>query len=200
MNWLFPHICPLCGAVAADALCPSCAAFRPPENLRLPLGGGTAVRVLYRYDPEVRNAVYQLKFRRQSSRAEGFGWLIAQCAAADRIDVVTYVPMDPGKQIRRGYNQAERIARSCARALHRPCRKLLYKTRTTQTQHTLPVDARVPNVAGAYRAVPADGLRVLLCDDIVTTGATIRACTHALTAAGAESVQSFCIAWSRGAL
>lgn len=200
MNWLFPQVCPICGAATTDILCRSCAAFLPPENIRISMGVDMDARALYRYNPEIRDAVYRLKFRGQCGLAEGFGRLIARGTAGTPFDVVTYVPMDFAKRARRGYNQAELLARSCARALRCPCRKLLSKTRATRTQHELSAAARAENVAGAYRASSAAGLRVLLCDDIITTGATMRACAHALRDAGAVYVQTFCIAWSRGTL
>lgn len=200
MSWLFPYTCPLCGQISAPVLFPKCAAEHPPELLVPPMLLDVNGRVLYRYAGAARDALDRFKFRGKSSCADGFGRLIAQYVDARTVDVVTYVPMDFAKQARRGYNQAELLARYCAHALNRPCRRLLTKTRRTQTQHLLSAAKRRENVEGAYRSAPLNGARILLCDDIVTTGATLRSCAGELRRAGAGSVQTFCIAWSSGTL
>jgi len=91
----------------------------------------------------------------------------------------------------RGFNQSELLAKSAARWLGADYAPLLRKTRETQTQHDLPAAQRQDNVTEAYDvAIPnkITGRCVVLCDDICTTGATLRVCAAALEEAGAREV------------
>ena len=197
MSFLFPHRCPLCGTVSETVMCADCASSYPVVHYSVPLLGTVRAHAVFAYRGQIRVALLALKFGGRRGRAEGFGQLMAQCMADGTYDCVAYVPMNALRQMRRGYNQAELLAKACARAMHLPCRSLLRKTRRTATQHTLPTPMRIANVCGAYRSRPLHGERVLLCDDIMTTGATLRACSDALFRAGAGSVETICIAWSR---
>ena len=98
--------------------------------------------------------------------------------------------MHRSKLRRRGYNQAELLARAVARRLDARCeRALLTKRGETPAQSKLARAARAANVRQAFTASPrADGLSILLVDDVSTTGETIRACAAALLRAGATRV------------
>ena len=111
-------------------------------------------------------------------------------------DAVVPVPMHRAKVRRRGYNQAELLARALARRIGVPCRPaLLSKTRDLDAQSKLARDARARNVHGAFLASPrVDSARVLLVDDVCTTGATIRACAGELVRAGAARVAAAVVA------
>lgn len=200
MNWLFPRKCPICGRASETVLCAECASEYPPQTIFFPLTESVCCHALYRYQGAVRTALHRFKFGGQRGYAEGFGLLMAQRLAEKCYDVVTFIPMDREKQARRGYNQAELLGKFCARGLHSPCRALLSKTRKTTTQHQLPAAARAQNVENAYQSVLLHGERVLICDDIVTTGSTLRSCAQALYRAGAGSVETICVAWSKGEL
>lgn len=101
------------------------------------------------------------------------------------------VPVPPSSA-RRGYNVPERMARPIAYALGLPLEPdALRRVRAGQRQAGLPLEERLANVAGAFRAQSAqrlEGKRILLVDDVITTGATAAACAQALLDAGAESV------------
>ena len=206
LTWLFPNVCPTCGAVITpqSVQCADCVRHCPPEPLRLPIKTVGTVRVwctaLYVYRVPIREALHQFKFNRQRSRGAGFGALMSRVFPQDAIDLVTFVPMARDKQRMRGYNQAELLAKACAKGLQRPMKSTLKKVRSTGTQHELNAEARARNAVGAYEAEQLHGERVLLCDDIVTTGATLRACAEALLAAGASEVHCICVAWTKGEL
>lgn len=105
-------------------------------------------------------------------------------------DVVCFVPSTREKTRRLGYNPAELLARAVSRRIARPAVRALVKTRATRDQDGLPREARLVNVTGAFEAETAavSGRRVLLVDDVFTTGATAQACSEALLDAGAGSV------------
>jgi ComF family protein len=105
--------------------------------------------------------------------------------------VLVPVPLSARRQRRRGYNQAARLAEALARRLGWRWRDdLLRRVRETPTQTALTPQARAANVSGAFRAEgrAADGLRILVVDDVFTTGATLTAAATALEVAGAAVV------------
>lgn len=111
-------------------------------------------------------------------------------------EVVVPVPMHPARQRRRGFNQAELLARRLSRLSGIRCHTgLLAKIGEREIQSSLPREQRVANVRGVYRASPqARGQRILLVDDICTTGATLRACARALMARRASRVCAVVVA------
>jgi len=108
---------------------------------------------------------------------------------------VVPVPMDRGARMRRGFNQAESIARALAARWRLPMApEAIAKVRATRPQSSLGREERLRNLAGAFRARSPglNGARVILVDDLVTTGATARACAYALRGAGARAVRVVC--------
>jgi competence protein ComFC len=113
-------------------------------------------------------------------------------------DAVVPVPLDSGRRRERGYNQAERIARPLARLIGIPFRpNLLVRTRPRPSQLRLTRRERWETVRGAYathKMAQVDKVRVLLVDDVFTTGATLDACSRALKGAGAARVVGLTLA------
>jgi len=112
--------------------------------------------------------------------------------------VVTAVPLSPQRQKERGYNQAERVARPLAMRLgvrYNPF--VMKRIRDTVSQVGLSGEARRRNVAGAFESVPelVAGKKVLLFDDVMTTGSTLAACSSALNESGAQAV--YCLTIGR---
>jgi ComF family protein len=178
--------CVLCQARPSSALgcCESCAhsLFRPSlKDNELALGD---------YDGSLRKAVQALKYRQVTRLAELFGCRVA--AEVNRAGwqpaLITAVPLHLSRRLRRGYNQAEMIARAAARELGLPYRAVLSRTRATKKQILLSPGARADNVADAFKAKALEGERVLLIDDVTTSGATLTECSLALLAAGASRV------------
>lgn len=138
------------------------------------------------------------KFGRHDFLAEPLAGLLARAADARgdlSFDALTAVPMRPASERRRGYNQSDLLARALASHLGIPCEPLLVRRGTQAKQSTLPRRARAANVRHAFSASPlAAGKRVLIVDDICTTGETLRACAAALRAAGASGVAAITVA------
>jgi ComF family protein len=115
-----------------------------------------------------------------------------QRSEAEQADLVTAVPLYRWRFYPRGYNQAALLARQLRRhGLRAPLRRVLVRVRDTRPQVGLSRAARLANVRGAFRVRRPDdvrGRRVLLVDDVMTTGATAGACARALKAAGAKGV------------
>ena len=109
------------------------------------------------------------------------------------VDLVTFVPMHPRRLRKRGYNQAALLARGVAKRLELPCEALLRRTRNARQQARLNRKERLRNLKGGFACEgDAVGKRILLVDDICTTGATMRVCAQTLLTAGAASVYVLC--------
>lgn len=150
--------------------------------------------VLWHYDGNVRSSLLRYKFNNARSYSEFYGRMLAMKLLNEGIsfDILTWVPISSRRKWKRGYDQVALIANSVGKELGVTPRRLLKKVRHTPAQSTLTGQAqRKANVLGAYQAVPCDelaGKRVLLLDDIITTGATVSECARVLLTAGAGEV------------
>ena len=196
LDLLFPPKCPFCGRVLdVPGICDACQKALPwtegEEAVRRGPDGFRCAAPL-RYEGLAKEGLHRFKFRKMPSAAGPIGELIAQCAAehfGGEFDTVTWVPVSRKRLRQRGYDQAELLARSACRLWGVSAERLLEKRRDTPAQSSLEsADARRENVADVYQARNAAGKRVLLIDDICTTGATLSSCARTLREAGAESV------------
>jgi ComF family protein len=194
-------ICPACerSLVDRDARCRHCAT-RCPEGLdcdrcRRSRPDWEGLVVLGGYGDELRTAVLRAKRPGAESVAAALGRLIVRrhrdTLAEWHSDAVVPVPMHWSRRALRGTNAAEEIALQVAADLRLPCRRLLRRTRATPMQNELPFADRPANVHGAFRPRRGvAGLRLLLVDDVVTTGGTLAECRRALAGAGATAVHA----------
>jgi ComF family protein len=178
--------CPGCGEpAAAPVACRRCRGRTDAEG----------VAVLAGYGDELRTAVLAAKRPGGELQAAGLATLLyrrhRESFSAWRSDVVVPVPMHWLRRATRGTSAADLLARHLAGRLDVPCRGLVHRTRATRMQNELPPAERPANVRDAFRAAArAAGRRILLVDDVMTTGATLAACREALLAAGAEAVHA----------
>lgn len=193
---LFPPHCAFCGKVGVQGVCPKCEETLPycktPLHERAEIGACLAP---LRYEGAVREALLNYKFHAGQSRCTGFGDILAQAAAehfGGQFDLVTFVPVSKKRRGERGYDQSYLLARETCRHWDTAPAALLQKTRDNPAQSSLSSrEERQKNVAGIYAAVNEEkirGARILLIDDILTTGATLREAACVLRAAGAQSV------------
>lgn len=183
-----PPLCARCGLPLADAWCPGCA--RPGWALH-------ALRVAADFTPPLRAMVHRLKYRHGRHLAAPLGALLAEVYRS--LDAggapLVAVPLHAERERARGYNQAALLARALAAQVDRPCLSLLVRVRATPPQVGLSAVERWRNVAGAFAATtPLDGARLVLVDDVATTGATLNAAAAALRAAGARWVGGIALA------
>lgn len=209
LDLLFPPKCPFCGRILdRPGICPGCEKSLPwtreKESLRKGPGGLLCAAPLW-YEGRARDGLLRFKFQGAQAAAGPLGALIAQCAAeqfSGRFDTVTWVPVSRRRLRKRGYDQAELLAKSACRSWDTRPVRLLEKTLDNPAQSGLQdAAARRANVLGVYApAKGADirGRRVLLIDDICTTGATLAECARVLREGGAEDVVCAAVALTRG--
>jgi ComF family protein len=153
-------------------------------------------RSAVRFRGKVKELLHAFKYNNGCHLSGDLAGLLAGCVQAHysdvRFDGVAYVPLHPKKARERSYNQARLLAVDTARRLELPVlHRSLRRTRMTDTQTRLNAEERKRNVRGAFEVVMPDwieGRRVLLLDDVMTTGATVSECAFVLMNAGAVSV------------
>lgn len=225
LDLLYPPRCLLCDQMGADYICQDCATglFRPlPEPICRhcghPLSEPRCRRCAERppaftralsasqYAGDLRLAIHLLKYRDKAMLAGPLGKLLAEFARENKktlhglqFDAVVPVPMHPMRRRLRGYNHAERLARSFAGEIGLPVDpRLLRRARNTHPQVGFEREKRLANLAGAFAADPAgcSGKTLLLIDDVSTTGSTLHECSVALKSAGATAV--YCLTLAAG--
>jgi len=139
-----------------------------------------------------------LKFDREAAVARCLGRYLADALRTEgletAIDWVTFVPMSRRDRRERGFNQAERLAREVGRRIGVPVKRSLAKTMRTPPQGRLSAAERRNNLRGAFRPIRSEPGRVLLVDDICTTGSTVEECAQALRRGGVQSVTVLAVA------
>ena len=151
------------------------------------------------YTDDVRTAVLATKRPGGEWHAAGLATLLVRrhrgSFAEWAIDLVVPVPMHWLRRASRGTSAAHEIARGVAAGLGLPCRRSVRRTRRTRMQNELPFEERHANLQGAFRAAGRlEGSRVLLVDDVTTTGSTLAGCREVLVEAGATAVYAAVVA------
>jgi ComF family protein len=189
-------------AISIDSVrCGSCGEPVPSSECRCRgrCSDWDGIAVLASYGDGVRGQVLRAKRPAGESVAAALaGLLVAkhrETFTVWRIDAVVPVPMHWRRRLARGTSAADLLAAGIARRLGLPHRHLLRRRRATPMQNELPFDDRRGNVRGAFVASRrAAGRRVLLVDDVTTTGATLAECRRALVEAGASAVYAAVVA------
>lgn len=199
LDILFPPKCVLCQRLLERDqldLCRDCRVNGPeyplPHTKRQFLKCWTA---LWYYEDTVRESILRYKFYGARHYCVSYGRLLAMKIRRDMpdgVDVLTWVPVSRRRKRHRGYDQVELLAREVGKELELEPVGLLIKIRHNKPQSGIDNEAkRRANVLGAYRVTNQDaflGKRVLILDDVITTGATVGECARMLLTAGAKEV------------
>lgn len=210
----FPPVCPACGAAVknGDALCPACLELvEPPPagDAMMDHGAGLAfsgAACLAAHGGPVADCIRALKYRRDWAAGMALARLPKVGGPIEFLvwaEIICPVPLHRLRLISRGFNQAAWLAKRLKDGKGRLRMRLLKRTRRTEPQVKLGPDQRRSNVAGAFvvdakRAALVKGRRVLIIDDVLTTGSTLHECALALRIAGAADVKALTISRAKG--
>ena len=205
LNWLFPEKCVLCGRVLQEEetdLCRKCridAPECPVSRIKYPYIDQWFA--LWYYEGDVRTSLLRYKFHNRRHYAGAYGRLLAMKLMKEDaldFDVLTWIPISKQRLRKRGYDQVQLLSDKMGQELQIDPIPTLKKIRNNRQQSRIVgVAQRRANVLGAYEVIQPEriaGKRILLLDDILTTGATASECARVLLTAGAKQVQFAAIA------
>ena len=201
LDFFYPPRCAFCRALLRTGtdlwVCPSCLEKLPrltKDEQRRDVSRTELVLAPLRYEGVVRESLLRYKFGGLTAYAAVYAEFLAKCIDENGIscDSITWVPLSRRRLRQRGYDQARILAEELAKRLGLPCERLLVKRRHTRPQSGISNRARrEANAAGVYAVLDSahvEGKRILLVDDIVTTGATLSSAAGVLAEAGAAAV------------
>ena len=204
-NLIFPPKCILCQKLLAKDetdLCHSCRSEEEEfikSNMRISFVAGWTS--LWYYTNKVRHSILLYKFYNRRHYGAVYGRLLAMKLAAKPLcdyDLLTWVPISARRRWIRGYDQVEIIAQVVGQELGTPAVPLLHKIRHTKPQSSIhSAAARRANISGAFAVLDPTliaGKKILLIDDIITTGSTVSECARMLGTYGAENVYCAAVA------
>lgn len=209
LDLFYPPRCIFCRGFLKKSeryICPDCKG-KLPYTVK---GGeqkgdfySVCVSPLY-YEDNVRESILRFKFKEATGYAEPYGKLIADCIRENlkgRYDLISWVPLSRERYKERGYDQAMLLAMAAALELDDVAVSTLEKYKNVEKQSKMgSVEKRKANISGVYRVEDPElieGKRILLIDDIVTSGSTLSECARMLLQAGAKEVLCATIARTR---
>lgn len=200
LDLVFPPKCVFCGTIletSAEKICPDCAKQLPRwsnERVKKSEFLPQIAAALY-YEDSVRESVHRYKFAGRSHYASAYGALLAMAVSAqltESFDTLSYVPLSRKRLRQRGYDQARLLAEELGKHFGMEVETLLVKLRDVPAQSSMKTSAeRRANISGCYalaEGVDVTGKRILLVDDVLTTGATLSEAARILRMSGAAAV------------
>ena len=199
-RYFLPCHCALCGRILGDVplpLCEECRRRIERERRAHEPGKEQKIAIPFVYQGGARQAVLAFKYQRAKGLADYFAQEIS-ALVSERYDLLVPVPMTRYRRWQRGGNAVEQLAEILSQKLETSIDKTcIIKKKGRKAQHRLPRDKRLSYAQGSFlSSASLEGKRILLVDDICTTGATLRACTQLLKRQGAKEVAWAAIAWT----
>jgi len=191
LDFFFPPKCMLCGTLLQEGttfLCQPCS-YPVPIPDPLPLPGTGSCRAPFRYEGKAKAAVRRFKFNGCRCYAGGMALHMSRLLREPKPELITWIPVSRRRRLERGYDQAELLAKELSALSGIPSARLLNRRHTARQSTAKSKEARRTNVAGAFslrETADLSGRRILLIDDICTTGATLGEAAKVLRKAGAE--------------
>ncbi len=202
---IYPRRCSLCDTLGTPPICAVCLGEFPKHpSPHLTFATDSPLHEAafgYDYAGRARQAVLRLKMERARALAPPLAHLVAthltELGFLNDLDAIVPIPIHWRRWCERGFNQSELLCASLSKEHVRP--ELLVRTRHTVPQMKLNAVERQSNLNGAFRAHPdVRGKRILLVDDVYTSGATARECAHTLVQAGAQQVRVYALTHGGG--
>lgn len=206
-KWLFPPKCVFCRKVLPKG--GTCDKCRQELPYRLPMKSKENIMFVdgayscFHYEGNVRNAIVRYKFAGLDKYAVDFSEFLKKCIdenLSGEYDIISWVPLSKKRMKKRGYDQAKRLAEElCARLGENPVRTLVKCRDAAPQSRQSSSSSRKANILGAYEIASTEvcGKRIIILDDVLTTGSTVSECARVLKTAGAEKVYVVTLAKTR---
>ncbi len=202
---IFPTKCLSCGRVIGvdECICEECnKIYKPRPSAKLGNKYLTSCAYSFYYEGNVKRAIWRFKFRSKLHYGDIFAKYMLDCFNEyyfnSRIDYIVAVPMSKHKKRSRGYNQTEILAKLLSKKCGVPCVKDgLIKVKDNKDQHGMTLSERRVNIKGVFgvnKNIDFHGKRVIIIDDVLTTGLTMYECAKMVKKSGAEAVYGIGIA------
>ncbi|MCI8353405.1 MAG: ComF family protein [Clostridia bacterium] len=201
INIFYPKACGICGSINKYDICPKC--MRKLNEIKqckkhiYLKRSFTDEMYIFKYEDIVRSCFIKYKFGEQNYRYKAFANFMIKdkkiCGFLKKYDIIIPVPISKTRKRQRGYNQSELIIKECTKLDKdiKVCTNILYKIKNTKPQSSLNKEQRKINIQGAYiikNNEIINNKKILLFDDIYTTGSTLEECAKVLRQAGAYEV------------
>lgn len=203
-RYLFPPKCVFCRRVLEkDGVCDKCKDTLPykiPQESKENIMFLDGIWSCFRYKGDARNAIIRYKFAGLSKYAVDFSEFLEECINSNlegKYDIISWVPLSKKRKRSRGYDQAQLLAvEVCNRMGTEPVRTLKKCRDSAPQSRQADAAGRRANILGAYEISGTDvtGKRIILLDDVFTTGSTLSECARVLKTYGAEKVYAVTVA------
>lgn len=208
LDFIYPTKCAICNETIIkreNQICEKCGKELKIDSImtRIDMGYGNKIKCFspFEYSGKIKKSILRFKFKGYKNYSKFFAQVmskgITQKFGGIKFDRITYVPLRPERKRSRGYNQSECIASDISSIINVPCEELIFKIKSNHIQYELDFSSRIENVKGVYAVKneqAVKGKTILLCDDIITTGSTLRECAKTLLESGAKEVYCCAIA------
>ena len=204
LNVIYPNVCGICNKICKDDICPKCFVKLNERKICKKhiflTKSYTNYFYIFKYDDFIRKTIIQYKFGNQAYRYKCFSKFIIKdkkiCGFLKNYDIIIPVPIGKIRKQIRGYNQSELIAKELAKQIKniKLETNILYKIKNTLPQSSLNKEQRKSNLKDAYIVKNSEKIqnkKILLFDDIYTTGNTVQCCGEILKSNGAYEIRSF---------
>lgn len=208
LDFIYPTKCAICNETIIkreNQICEKCEKELKIDSImtHIDMGDGNKIKCFspFEYSGKIKKSILRFKFKGYKNYSKFFAQVMAkgitQKFGGIKFDCITYVPLRPERKRSRGYNQSECIASDISSIINVPCEELIFKIKSNHIQHELDFSSRIENVKGVYAVKNEQAVKgkiILLCDDIITTGSTLRECAKTLLESGAKEVYCCAIA------
>ena len=203
---IFPNVCGMCGRINKNNLCPQCKIklkeITKANIIKVKNKNFTYLAYLFKYDGIIREKILKYKFKDSAYLYKTFSEIIIKnkkmCGFIKKYDIIIPVPIHKKRYKERGYNQSELLAKEIAKILEIPMEKhVLIKALNNTPQSKLSKQERKNNAIGVYKTINNQKIinkKVILVDDIYTTGSTANECSKMLKQAGVSEIAVLTIA------
>ena len=203
INLFFPNVCGICNKICKEPLCAKCKKelnkMKECKKHIYLTKNYTTHMYIFSYKDIIRKSIVNYKFNEQAYKYKSFANFILNnkkiCRYLRKYDIIIPVPISKKRNRQRGYNQSELILKEVAKNMKdiRVLTNVLYKVKHTLPQSTLKKEKRLNNLKNAYEVKNSEIIKnkkILLFDDIYTTGSTVEECSKMLKNSGAYEIRS----------